>query len=524
MGDIWQRSLRALRKSLPADHFADLTASVRVRELDTARVCLEVPGRIQRDWIIEHYVELLASQLQAAAGHPVKVEVEVVPRRRRRRTRSRAATKPDGITSDGRTGRRSPVPTPGPLSGQRRIEPIAACKPSAAPPAPAPAQQYPLQQLLQVAGPAPPSTGLSKSTPAPALAAGEERLLPPADPLALRRLLNERYTFDTFVVGSSNQMAHAAATGTAAAAGKLYNPLFLYGGSGLGKTHLLQAVGHRVLVDAPGLRVVYRSAEDFMNDFTRSLRLQRMEVFRSFYREQCDVLLLDDVQFMSRKEQTQQEFFHTFEALFRRGRQIVMTSDRLPREIDHLDDRLCSRFTWGLLADIQSPALETRVAIVQKKAEVDGLSLRDDVALFVAESFRTNVRELEGALTRLAAYASFAGRAVTLAFAREVLGEHVPAGPGHTIEDTIKAVADHYGLRVTDIRSKRRHRAVARPRQVAMFLARTLLDHSFPEIGRAFERDHSTVMSACRRIKSLMRTDSDLANQVKALRLRLQDG
>lgn len=512
MSDIWQRSLEALRSSLPAAHFADLAASVRATEVSAERVCLQVPGRIQRDWIIERYVELLGQQLQEVAGRRIHIDVEIVPQRRRRRTR-KVKTAPEAHTAAQAT-LRSPVPIPGPQSGLAR----------AATPAPAAPAQYPLQQLLQP--PAQLISGGQQATAArlPGPGPTDDTLLPPGDPQALRGLLNARYTFGSFVVGDSNQMAHAAAAGIGAAPGKLYNPLFLYGGSGLGKTHLLQAVGHRVLEDAPGLRVVYRSAEDFMNDFTRSLRLQRMEVFRSFYREQCDVLLLDDIQFMSRKEQTQQEFFHTFEALFRRGRQIVMTSDRLPREIDHLDDRLCSRFTWGLLADIQSPALETRVAIVVKKAEADGLQLREEVALYMAQHFRTNVRELEGALTRLQAYSSFSGRPLTLAFAQEVLGEHVATNPGHTIEDTIRAVAEHYGLRITDIRSNRRHRAVARPRQVAMYLARNLLDHSFPEIGRAFGRDHSTVMSACRRIESLRHEDPELAGQIKALRRRLQEG
>ena len=329
--------------------------------------------------------------------------------------------------------------------------------------------------------------------------------------------LDPWYTFDSFVVGDSNQMAHAAAFGICRFPGQEFNPLFLYGESGLGKTHLLQAIAHEVLRTGD-LRVVYRSAEDFMNDFTRSLRDHHMESFRRFYREDCDLLLLDDIQFIGGKEQTQQEFFHTFEALLRRGCHIVITCDRPPREIDKLDERLKTRFSWGLLADIQLPGLETRIAILQNKAEMDNVKLGKKVALFLAEHFRNSIRDLEGALHRIGAYSRISGRPMSVEFAREVLKDHLPRSRKLSIEDVIRLVAEHYCLRASDLTGKHRHRLVARPRQVAMYLSRNMLDCSFPEIGRAFSRDHTTVMSACSRIESLFDRDEDLCSSIDELK------
>lgn len=511
MRDIWTRSLEALRTKLPRGHYEDLVRSVVYLGSGPGEVVLQVPGRVQRDWIVEHYLELLARELEDQAGHPLEIKLEIAARSagraRKGRTplqvRSLLPPQPGLVTS----GTADPVlfqpdvaRTSVPPSFESAPPPIQPEQPPAVGPAlPAPAA------LLQRDRPGP-AEGLA------------------AEPELSGPRLNSRYTLQSFVIGPSNQMAHAACVGICKNPGRLYNPLFLYGDSGLGKTHLLQAVGHQVLRDRPNKRIVYRSTEDFINDFTRSLRNQRMDAFRRFYREECDVLLLDDVQFMSRKEQTQQEFFHTFEALLARGSQIVMSCDRLPREIDQLDERLRSRFTWGLLADIHVPELETRVAILHKKAELDGLPLDDDVALFLASSFRTNVRELEGSLTRLGAYASLGKRStITLEFAREVLEEHLPRLRTITIEEAIKLVADFYRIRPADLKGERRHRNVARPRQVAMYLAREVLQRSFPEIGRAFSRDHTTVIAACRKVEELMLGDAALSSEVDSLKRRLSE-
>ncbi len=496
MLDIWNQTLEALRQSLSGEFYRELTHSVRCSEVSDERVVLQAPGRVQRDWIVEHYLALIEAELLRQAGRDIEVLVEVAPKAPR--------VKP------ARRGRPAPAA-------------VLTAAPSAAPAAPAaPAL------AAQAAATAPAAALLTPQRPSPAAtlprspAPQAQVSLSGGSPVAGQ--LNDRYTFESFVVGNSNQMAHAAALAVCDEPGKVYNPLFLYGGSGLGKTHLLQAVGHAVLRRRPDARVLYRSAEDFMNDFTRSLRMQNMEAFRRSYRDEVDLLLLDDAQFMARKEQTQQEFFHTFEALFQRGAQIVMTCDRLPREIDHLDERLRTRFAWGLLADVQAPGLETRIAIVQRRGELDGFELPRNVALFLAEHFRNNVRELEGALKRLTAYASFQGRSLlTLDFAREVLQEHLPRGVQLGVDDAIRAVAEHFDIRSTDIKGQRRHRSVARPRQIAMYLVRELLEQSYPEIGRAFGRDHTTVLSACRKVEELIESDAGFAQDVEALRRKLRE-
>ncbi len=487
MSDIWTRTMQALERKLPSASFADLERAVRCKSASDHEVVLEVPGRIQRDWIHEHYVQLIHDELVSQAGRDVSINIEITPSGRRRTPTTRVP----------RVQRR---PTPAPA---RPSAPSLAKQPPAGP-----ASAVGARPQAQGAAPAtPPRTG----SPTPVgEAAG-----------AMGSGLDPRYTFDAFVVGRANEMAHAAAVGVARDPGGLYNPLFLYGGSGLGKTHLLQAIGHEAMASRPGTRVLYRSAEDFMNDFTSSLRGRRMDSFRKYYRERCDLLLIDDVQFMAGKEQTQQEFFHTFEALRQRGAQIVMTSDRLPREIDDLDSRLKSRFTWGLLADIQVPGLETRIAILQKKAEEEGLDLGEDVALFLARHFRHNVRELEGALNRVAAYAGFSGETMDLDFARRVLGPQLPERRSLTIDDVIRTVSDHCKIPVSDIKGKRRQRAIVRARQLAMFLAREVLDSSYPEIGRAFAKDHTTVLAACRKIESLVEDDLEVKTLLEALRRKL---
>ncbi len=334
--------------------------------------------------------------------------------------------------------------------------------------------------------------------------------------------LNPKYTFDTFVVGSSNQFAHAASLAVAEKSPRTYNPLFIYGGVGLGKTHLLNAIGNFKLVNYPDVRVCYVHSESFINELIQALANKRMPEFREKYRR-MDVLLMDDIQFIAGKERTQEEFFHTFNALYETHKNIVVTSDRFPKEIPGLEDRLRSRFEWGLIADIQPPDMETKVAILHKKAEIESIPLPNDVAHFLASHFTSNIRELEGSLVRIAAFASLMDAEITVDLAREALKDFIrDTGKPVTVEKILKIVAQHYHLSVTDLRGKRRTKAVARPRQIAMYLARELTDLSFPEIGRRIGgRDHTTVMYACDKIAQALGSDPDLRREVEVLRSKL---
>jgi chromosomal replication initiator protein len=328
-----------------------------------------------------------------------------------------------------------------------------------------------------------------------------------------------RYTFEAFVVGAENRIARDAALQVAEAPGTRFNPVWLYGGIGLGKTHLCHAIGHQLRHTRPDLKVSYVAGERFMNEYVNAVRRGHMDEFRRRYREQTDVLLVDDIQFLAGKDRTQDEFFHTFNALHQAGRQIVLTSDRTPPEIDHLEDRLKSRFQWGLIADIHTPGESTRLAIVRHKAEADGIDLPEDVAAFLASSVRSNVRELEGALIRLAAYSSLHGCPITMEFARLTLGS-VLRSPTELlgIDAVQKEVANHFNLKVADLKGPKRHQSVARARQIAMYLARRLCQASFPEIGRHFGgKDHSTVISACRKIERLFDQDPATRNVVEQL-------
>jgi chromosomal replication initiator protein len=336
--------------------------------------------------------------------------------------------------------------------------------------------------------------------------------------------LNGRYTFDTFVVGSSNQFAHAASQAVGQDPGRTYNPLFIYGGVGLGKTHLLCAIGNFVSASRPGARVVYRSGERFMNELINAIRYEKMPEFRARYRQSCEVLLIDDVQFIAGKERTQEEFFHTFNALHEANKQIVLTSDQYPKDISGLDERLRSRFQSGLLADIQPPDVETRIAILKKKAARDGVELPDDAALFIASRIKSNIRVLEGALIRLAAFASISNRAIDLPFTQEVFGSVAPSEHSLSVETIQKRVADFFNLNLSDLRSARRHKVVALPRQVAMYLGRKLTQASFPELGDKFGgKDHTTVMHAVSKIEKLLIEDSPLRNTISTIEQSLQN-
>jgi len=331
--------------------------------------------------------------------------------------------------------------------------------------------------------------------------------------------LSPRYTFDTFVIGSGNRFAHAAAMAVAEAPARAYNPLFIYGGVGLGKTHLLQAIGLYVLHRQRLLRVAYVSSEKFTNELINSIRDDKTLDFRSRYRN-VDVLLIDDIQFLAGKERTQEEFFHTFNTLHESSRQIIITSDRPPKEIPTLEDRLRSRFEWGLIADIQPPDIETRIAILRKKAEMDAIAVPDEVAEFIAQRIRSNIRELEGALVRVAAYARLTRSPMTVDLATEILKELLPPTYPKPLSIPIiqKTVAEYFGIRIEEMRAKRRTKGVAFPRQVAMYLTRELTDASLPRIGEEFGgRDHTTVMHACERVKEALIHDAPLAASLKHL-------
>jgi chromosomal replication initiator protein len=322
--------------------------------------------------------------------------------------------------------------------------------------------------------------------------------------------LNPRYTFDTFIVGPSNQFAHAACRAVAEAPSRSYNPLFIYGGVGLGKTHLMHAVGQFVLLHDRNLKLTYISSERFMNEMINAVRYDRILDFRERYRS-VDVLLVDDIQFVSGKEGTQTEFFHTFNALYDAQKQIVLSSDRPPHEIPALEERLRSRFEWGLIADIQPPDLETKVAILKRKAEAEAVPLPDNVAMYIAGRIKSNIRELEGSLIRLIAYASLTGRDISLELTQDVLKNVIDQDDKAVTIDTIqKFVSDYYQLKVTELKSKNNSKSVALPRQIAMYLCKTLTHASLPEIGRSFGgKHHSTVIHSINKVEALRKKDLD---------------
>jgi chromosomal replication initiator protein len=335
-------------------------------------------------------------------------------------------------------------------------------------------------------------------------------------------LFNPKYSFESFVVGSSNQFAHAACMAVGEQLSKAYNPLFIYGGVGLGKTHLLHAIGHLALQRHPKLKVSYVSSEKFTNDLINAIRFDATVEFRNRYRS-LDLLLIDDIQFIAGKERTQEEFFHTFNDLYDSTKQIVISSDSLPREIPTLEERLRSRFEWGLIADIQPPDLETKAAILRKKAQAEGIHLPSEVALFIAKHAKSNIRELEGALVRLVAQASFTNREISLELAQEVLKDLTSEQQRlPTINSIQKAVAEFFGVRVDDLRSRGRNKSIVLPRQVAMFLCREIVKASLPDIGEGFGgKDHSTVIHACEKIKRKMAGEEVFRKQVQDLNTQL---
>ncbi len=342
---------------------------------------------------------------------------------------------------------------------------------------------------------------------------------PQAPQVEQQGMLNPKYTFESFVVGAGNRFAHAASLAVAEAPAEAYNPLFIYGGVGLGKTHLMQAIGHYVLQNNPQARVVYTTSEKFTNEFINAILDNKVTEFRNLYRT-VDVLLIDDIQFLAGKEQTQEEFFHTFNTLHEESKQIVISSDRPPKEIPTLEDRLRSRFEWGLITDITPPDLETRIAILRKKAKAENLDVPTEVLTYIASQINTNIRELEGALTRVIAYSAMTNQEITAEMAVEALKDMIPnkKPPALTIAHIQAVVAEHFNLSVDDLKAKKRTKAIAHPRQIAMYLSRELTNSSLPKIGEEFGgRDHTTVIHAHEKIKKLAEQDSDFKKTLNQL-------
>ncbi len=448
---LWQQCLARLQDELPATEFSMWIRPLQA-ELSDNTLALYAPNRFVLDWVRDKYLNNINGLLNDFCGSDAPLL--------RFEVGSRPANQP-----------------------VRQPEMVAAA---------------PVQSPTRAAAiPARPSWD---NVPSPA----------PAEP-AYRSNVNLKHTFDNFVEGKSNQLARAAARQVADNPGGAYNPLFLYGGTGLGKTHLLHAVGNGIMARKPNAKVVYMHSERFVQDMVKALQNNAIEEFKRYYRS-VDALLIDDIQFFANKERSQEEFFHTFNALLEGNQQIILTSDRYPKEINGVEDRLKSRFGWGLTVAIEPPELETRVAILMKKADENDIRLPGEVAFFIAKRLRSNVRELEGALNRVIANANFTGRAITIDFVREALRDLLALQEKLvTIDNIQKTVAEYYKIKVADLLSKRRSRSVARPRQMAMAMAKELTNHSLPEIGDAFGgRDHTTVLHACRKIEQLREESHDI--------------
>jgi len=463
--EIWRESLALIRKRVNAQAYHTWFSSVALREVDGTVLTVAVPNPFFVEMMNEPYSSLILETVGAVAARPFE-RVEYV------------------VSED--------LPAPAEATAAAEARPAAGAG----------------------AGPAGTPRGAGGRMGASGRAWGAAEFL------------NPKYTFDSFVVGASNQFAHAAARAVAENPAKAYNPLFIYGDVGLGKTHLLHAIGSHIRAAVPGARICYVSSEQFTNEVINSIRYDRMADFRARYRN-CDVLIIDDIQFISGKDRTQEEFFHTFNTLYDARRQIVLSSDRFPKEMPDMEERLRSRFEWGLIADIQPPDLETKIAILEKKAEMEGIRLPADVSMLLATHIQSNVRELEGALIRLGAYASLTGHAITEGLARQNLRDLIRETQRViSVEVIQQQVSKVYYVRVSDLKAKKRTKELVLPRQVAMYLARQLTELSYPDIGRAFGgRDHTTVMHACRQVDKLMEQDGGaLKANVEQLTRALKEG
>ena len=500
MTALWEECLRSLEHELPTQQYntwiRPLIASSRNQQL-----ILSAPNRFVRDWVKDKYLQRIQEILSDLNGGRI-THVDLVVGESQPMFRppepSRVVTPPPT----------APVSAPSFAATRARAE-----------------DNLPEDDDFGAPVPSQPASSIiipaSAAAPAVAAAAAKNsnrREVQVEGGVKHRSFLNPAFTFKTFVEGKSNQLAHAAARQVAENAGGSYNPLFIYGGVGLGKTHLMHAVGNYLQSKNPNAKVLYVHSERFVQDMVKALQLNAINEFKRFYRG-LDALLIDDIQFFAGKERSQEEFFHTFNALLEGGQQMILTCDRYPKEIHGLEERLKSRFGWGLTVGVEPPELETRVAILMKKAEQSNIHLPDDAAFFVAQRIRSNVRELEGALKRVIASAQFTGSEITLPFIKESLKDLLALQERQVSIDNIqRIVADYYKIKISDLSSKRRTRSVARPRQVAMALSKELTNHSLPEIGEAFGgRDHTTVLHACRKVKELQQTSADVAEDYKNL-------
>ncbi|MCQ4322317.1 chromosomal replication initiator protein DnaA [Stutzerimonas stutzeri] len=477
--ELWQQCVDLLRDELPVQQFNTWIRPLQV-ESDGDELRVYAPNRFVLDWVNEKYLSRLLELLSERASGPAPSLSLLIGSRRVASARPVAGSAPRSQSQVGAPAAAAPPPA-------SFSEPAAAASTEAVAAPSAPSR--PVERNVQVEG------GLKHTS-----------------------YLNRTFTFENFVEGKSNQLARAAAWQVADNPKHGYNPLFLYGGVGLGKTHLMHAVGNHLLKKNPNAKVVYLHSERFVADMVKALQLNAINEFKRFYRS-VDALLIDDIQFFAKKERSQEEFFHTFNALLEGGQQVILTSDRYPKEIDGLEERLKSRFGWGLTVAVEPPELETRVAILMKKADQANVELPHDAAFFIAQRIRSNVRELEGALKRVIAHAHFMGRDITIELIRESLKDLLALQDKLVSVDNIqRTVAEYYKIKISDLLSKRRSRSVARPRQVAMALSKELTNHSLPEIGDAFGgRDHTTVLHACRKIAELRELDADIREDYKNL-------
>jgi len=494
--ELWQQCVELLRDELPAQQFNTWIRPLQVEaEGDELRVY--APNRFVLDWVNEKYLSRLL-ELLGEHGNGMAPALSLLIGSKRS-SAPRAA--PNAPLAAAATQHSQPQQSQAPA-------------PNAAP-APAPvAKQEAASQEPSRASFDPMAGASSQQAPVRA----EQRTVQVEGALKHTSYLNRTFTFENFVEGKSNQLARAAAWQVADNPKHGYNPLFLYGGVGLGKTHLMHAVGNHLLKKNPNAKVVYLHSERFVADMVKALQLNAINEFKRFYRS-VDALLIDDIQFFARKERSQEEFFHTFNALLEGGQQVILTSDRYPKEIEGLEERLKSRFGWGLTVAVEPPELETRVAILMKKADQAKVDLPHDAAFFIAQRIRSNVRELEGALKRVIAHSHFMGRDITIELIRESLKDLLALQDKLVSVDNIqRTVAEYYKIKISDLLSKRRSRSVARPRQVAMALSKELTNHSLPEIGDVFGgRDHTTVLHACRKINELKESDADIREDYKNL-------
>jgi chromosomal replication initiator protein len=505
MNKVWEEALDELRGRLSEHTFVAWLAPLRFVALDAPVLRVRIPHRFFADWISTRYLPDLLATMTRLSGEPcTEIEWIIEP--------SDAAGEPP-VQELAPVRARTQASATEPAVAPRRVS--ARPQPRARDQADRRTAELPFGEPTRV-----------ESTPLRPPAPPSSVPLPPR-PRALEEDdygLNPRYRFESFIVGPSNQLAHAASIAASTSPGKRYNPLFIYSKVGLGKTHLVNAVGHRVREDRPEARVLFLSAERFTNEFISALQHRKIDDFRARYRNGCDVLVIDDIQFLAGREQTQEEFFHTFNALYHADKQIVVTSDVYPQQIREMQDRLISRFQWGLVADIQAPELDTRIAILRKKAETESIRLEDSVALFVAQRVQSNVRELEGTLLRLAVRADVEGRPIDLDLARAMLGEPslAPTDRQTNVEDIQRATCEFFGLGMKELLGDRRHRGVSLPRMVAMYVAREKLRLSYPDIGRRFGgKDHTTVISAHRKISALMQTDEQVQRAVDRIQKKL---